>query len=228
MKKTVILTALLAALLFIAPAANARGNRNTGYRSGSSGYNAGPRHNSSYHNNHHHSHTSSYHTHNTYYNCTPAPTYASQTYFAPVVYPNTCNHNCSLNFGTILGLALGTAYNISLGYLTQNYAVTGYDSNAIYINNIYQYGYQWPQGTMYFNNGLLRSTSLCYPTTYYDASCYYNVYNTLTATYGTPAYVNGLTSSWYGTDGRFIRLTYTQAVNPAGVTCYSTNLSYGY
>ena len=88
-------------------------------------------------------------------------------------------------FGTILGIALGTAIGASLTALANDgYAVSSYGNNVIYMNDVPQMNYMWPDAALYYNNGMLCGSQFTYPTSYYDMSRYNALYNTFVAQYG--------------------------------------------
>lgn len=135
-------------------------------------------------------------------------------------------------FGSILGVALGSAINFSINTLINSgYTVSGYGNNAIYVTNASMLNMMWPDATLFYNNGGLYASEFVYSTPNYNMNRYYNTYNMLVRNYGTPidvTNVNGLVSStWWGTNNQFIRLTFQSGIAGNGMTRFFTTLSFG-
>ncbi len=136
------------------------------------------------------------------------------------------------SFGTILGLALGSAFNASINYFNTNgYIIDGYTANQLFLRNVRQMNYLWPEAVMYYNNGYLSGSQFIYSLGYNDASRYYNLYNTFLSQYGMPVSVSNsgatLSASWFGYDNRYVTIRYTQGYNEFGAPCFYTTLSFG-
>lgn len=130
-------------------------------------------------------------------------------------------------FGTILGVALGTAIGASLTALANNgYTVSSYGNDVVYLTDVPQMNYYWPDAAMYYNNGMLYGSQFTYATPYYDMSRFNNLYGTFTSQYGTPVeYLTqgGITrATWFGAANRFVTLTF--GLNGGS---YYTTLSFG-
>lgn len=131
------------------------------------------------------------------------------------------------SFGTILGIQLGAAINVSINALINNgYNVTGYGNNVVYLTDVPQMNYYWPDAALYYNNGLLTGSSFTYPSQYYDISRYNALYNTLCLQYGVPVNVvnNGgmRQATWFGNGGRYVTLEFNS--NYGG---FYTTLNFG-
>lgn len=131
-------------------------------------------------------------------------------------------------FGTILGIALGTAIGASLTALANDgYAVSSYGNNVIYMNDVPQMNYIWPDAALYYNNGMLCGSQFTYPTSYYDMSRYNALYNTFVAQYGMPVSCSNtgavISSSWFGPSGRYVTLSFNSQYGGN----YYTTLSFG-
>lgn len=131
-------------------------------------------------------------------------------------------------FGTILGIALGTAIGASLTALANDgYAVSSYGNNVIYMNDVPQMNYMWPDAALYYNNGMLCGSQFTYPTSYYDMSRYNALYNTFVAQYGMPVSCSNtgavISSSWFGPSGRYVTLSFNSQYGGN----YYTTLSFG-
>lgn len=135
-------------------------------------------------------------------------------------------------FSSILGVTIGTALNVSLNYFLNNgYTVYSYGSNCVYLNNVNQLNLMWPDATLYYSNGGLSRGEFIYFTNYYDTMRYNNAYNRLIAAYGPPINIsypaNGMETTWFGYDGRFVTLQYQSLYGADGIMRYYTTLSFG-
>lgn len=131
-------------------------------------------------------------------------------------------------FGTILGIALGTAIGASLTALANDgYAISSYGNNVIYMNDVPQMNYMWPDAALYYSNGVLCGSQFTYPTSYYDMSRYNALYNTFVAQYGMPVSCSNtgavISSSWFGPSGRYVTLSFNSQYGGN----YYTTLSFG-
>lgn len=156
----------------------------------------------------------------------PAP------FHRPVPPPHFVAHGPSL-FSTILGVALGTALNVSLGNLVRDgYTVSAYGNDAIYLSNVRQLNMIWPNATMYYNNGYLSASEFVYSTSYFDIYRYNQAYAMLVNSYGAPIQAQslgggGMSSTWWGPSGQFVTLRYTTQTAYNGTVRYYTTLSFG-
>ena len=153
-------------------------------------------------------------------------------YHRPVPPPSFRPYYGCPTFSTIFGITLGTTINLSLDYLARNsYNVYGYGDDVIYLRNVNQYGYSWPDATLYYESNRLVGTQLIYSTSYYDHGRYNNVYHSLTSQYGNPVSVqnssNGMTATWWGYDGQYITLDFRPSYTSNGQLRYFTTLSFG-
>ncbi|MGN1245334.1 MAG: hypothetical protein ACI4UN_01745, partial [Muribaculaceae bacterium] len=130
---------------------------------------------------------------------------------------------------TILGITFGTLYNVSLDYLyNKGYEIDGYADNTVYLRNVPEMGYTWPDATIYYDGyGRLASSQFIYSTSFSATGRYDRLYHTLSMTYGSPVSSswNGLhrETIWYGGDARgYVSLEYDYSGGR-----YYTILSYG-
>lgn len=133
---------------------------------------------------------------------------------------------------SVFGITFGTAINLSLDYLYRNsYDVLSYGNDVVYLRNVSQYGYTWPDATLYYGSNGLTGTQLIYSTSYNSRSRYNNVYNTLYNQYGAPISVqntsNGIVATWWGYDNQYVSLEYHPSYTNNGQLRYFTTLSFG-
>ena len=130
-------------------------------------------------------------------------------------------------FGTILGVALGTAISVSINSLINSgYTVSSYGDNVVYLQNVPQMNYTWPDAALYYNNSVLYGSQFTYPTAYYDMSRYNNLYGIFTSRYGMPVQTTNqggvMSASWFGAGNRYVTLSF--GLNGGA---YYTTLSFG-
>lgn len=135
-------------------------------------------------------------------------------------------------FGSILGMVLGTAFNVSLDYLYSNgYNVAGCAADAIYLNNVRQMNLLWPDAVLRYAAGQLASSQYIYSTVLNDASRYWMLFNAFNRQYGRPASVvnrgGSMSASWFGPDGRFVSIDYQRGHGNHGGNCFYTTLTFG-
>lgn len=157
----------------------------------------------------------------------------SYGYYRPTPPPNWRPVGPVPNFNTILGVTLGTLLSNSVNYFYNNgYNVAGYTNNEVYLNNVTYANVMWPNATMYYRNGYLQGSVFSAATVGYDPTRYNYVYNYLAGQYGAPVSTStlasgGMTSTWWGYDGRYVTLSfYPENVYGAG-TRYFTTVSTG-
>ena len=136
------------------------------------------------------------------------------------------------SIGTILGLTFGTFIDASLNTLfNAGYNILGYANNAVYLGNVHQLGFLWPEATVYYSDGLMSDTQFYYWTPRPDVLRFNSVYNSLVSIYGAPVSsntINGVTtvSWWGGNNTGFITLSYGPGNSATGLANYYTTLTY--
>ena len=147
----------------------------------------------------------------------------------PVRPHGYCPHHGAPVISTVLGLTFGTLYNSTLDYLYyKGYEIDGYVDNTIYLRNVREMAYTWPDATMYYDAyGHLTGAQFIYSTSYNALGRYDRLYHNLCLTYGTPVSSrwNGhhREMMWYGGDSRgYVTLEYDYSAGR-----YYTILSYG-
>lgn len=136
------------------------------------------------------------------------------------------------SIGTILGLTFGSFIDAGINALyNAGYTVNGYYNDAIYLSNVRQLGYLWPEAIVQYNDGLMSGTQFYNWSSIPDQNMYYSLYNQLTASYGTPvdiSYSNsGPTATWWGGGNTgYITLSYGYGPSATGLNNYYTSLTY--
>ncbi len=136
-------------------------------------------------------------------------------------------------FHSILGVAFGTAVNISINaLLNSGYDVSGYGDNVVYLSNVPMLSMSWPVANLYYSNGGLYGSEFVYSTSRYSMSRYNTVYNSLLGVYGAPYSVQSLAgggrrATWWGNDGQYITLNFGGDYTTGGGLRYFTTLSFG-
>lgn len=133
---------------------------------------------------------------------------------------------------TILGVAFGTAINLTINQLINNgYNVSGYNTNTIYLTDVNQAGYFWPDATFYYNAGLLDRSEFFYTSPYNDNRRYGALYNTFTTRYGYPVNVinspMNMSATWFAPDRGYITLQYGPGASMSLPGRFVTTLTVG-
>lgn len=132
----------------------------------------------------------------------------------------------------ILGLTFGTTISLSLNQLySSGYSVDGYGTDVVYLRDVSEMSYIWPDATLYYGSGGLDRSEFVYSTAFSDMSRYNNVYNNLVMQYGSPVnYVNSggsMTATWFGNGNGYISLQFGPSYSTAGRLRYYTTLTLG-
>ena len=136
------------------------------------------------------------------------------------------------SIGTILGLTFGSFIDAGINSLfNAGYNVAGYYDNAIYLTNVRQLGYVWPEVMVQYDDGLMHGTQFYNWSATPDQAMYNNLYNQLTARYGAPVDINygatGPTATWWGGgNSGYITLSYGYGASTSGISSYYTSLTY--
>lgn len=151
------------------------------------------------------------------------------TYYRPTPPPSWHVSSRSPNFGTILGVALGTFFSNSINALfNSGYNVSGYTNNEVYLSNVNYCNLNWPNVTMYYNNGYLAGSLFSASSISYDPSRYNYVYNTLCSQYGYPVSSQslsggGMSCTWWGVGNSYITLSfYPEYISGLGTRYFTT------
>lgn len=125
-------------------------------------------------------------------------------------------------------MALGTAIGVSINSLVNSgYSVSSYGNDVVYLTNVPQMSYNWPDAALYYTNGVLTGSQFTCPSPYYDMSRYNSLYGMFTSQYGMPVQTvnqGGLISAtWFGAGGRYVTLSFSSQYNGS----YYTTLGFG-
>lgn len=136
------------------------------------------------------------------------------------------------SISAILGIAFGSAFNVSLNYLyNSGYSVDGYGDNMVYLRDVNQFNYFWPDATLYYNNGGLARSEFLYSSPYPDTVRYNSLYRNFMGIYGAPVNysTNGLSASatWFAPNQGYITLQYGQRSSLGGGLRFFTTVTYG-
>lgn len=156
----------------------------------------------------------------------------TRPYHRPTPPPSFRPHSGCPVLRGILGITFGTTLNISIDYLNRHgYSVYGYGNDVVYLRNVNQYNYLWPDATLYYGVSGLTGSQFMYSTNYYDMTRYNMVYNTLMSQYGSPVSVqnitNGVVATWWGYDNQYVSLEFRPIYTNNGQLRYFTTLSFG-
>lgn len=112
--------------------------------------------------------------------------------------------------------------------VNSGYAVDGYGSNVVYLRNVREANYMWPDATFYYgpNGGFDRSEFL-YSTPYPDPMRYNMLYNSFVNTYGPPLNVINGAATWFAPNRGYITLQYNQQQSLGGQFRFFTTLTFG-
>ncbi len=148
------------------------------------------------------------------------------------LYYHTSTYNVPV-ISTILGLTFGTLLDYGIRSLVSSgYTVSGYQDNAIFLNNVGMLGYTWPQATVYYGDNGMNGALFQYRTSTMGNSPYNKVYSQLCRSYGDPVEsVNDGTyrsaTWWGGNNTGYVTLTVQGNYDTSGNPAYDTNLIYG-
>lgn len=134
-------------------------------------------------------------------------------------------------WSSILGITVGmTITNTVNRLINAGHTVDGYGSNEVYLRNVNQYGFLWPDATMFYNNGGFVGSRFHYSTLAYNMNRYRDVFSYLTSLYGAPISTSsdsqGNSATWWGQGNQYITLSYGPMLTDSGQR-YFTTLSIG-
>lgn len=132
----------------------------------------------------------------------------------------------------LFGLNFGMGLNVSINLLNNNgYSIHSYGDNIVYLNNVNELNYIWPEGMVFYENGGLARTQLYYSTPNYDTVRYNEVYSTLYAQFGAPVRTTlpggGVQATWFSNDGGYVQLEFSSRPTYGGTNQFFTTLTFG-
>ncbi len=132
----------------------------------------------------------------------------------------------------ILGITFGSALHVSLDYLyNRGYVVDGYNNDVVYLSNVNELSFFWPDAVLYYGTNGLTGSRFSYSTSYYDRTRYNQIYSTFVSQYGAPinyqATNNGYIATWFGYDRGYVSLEFRPMYSSGGHLRYYTTLSFG-
>ena len=159
----------------------------------------------------------------------PAPSRWRIGYWVPPVPPRyTYAVVGAPTLGTLLGLTFGSFIDAGINSLyNAGYNVAGYADNVIYLTNVTQLGFLWPEVAMQYTNGLLSNGQFSYYSATPGMGRYNSLFQQLCLQYGNPvANTNNTTTWWAGDNTGYITLHYAYMNSLQGVPGYYTTLTY--
>jgi hypothetical protein len=204
-----------------------KGHGDNGKHGGNHGYN--PNHRYDY-NDHHY--RDEFHRNYTSHNWTrplPPPVRvhrpAPWVWYRPVVPAGWRPYYSAPVIDRILDIMFGTYYYDSLNHLYCNgYYIDGYADNVIYLREVPMLGLYWSDAMLNYRDNRFANAQFVYYSDRYDDARYNIVMHKLSRIYGTPVCRDGVTVSWYGSDG-IGYVTLSMMSDPTG---YYTTMSIGY
>lgn len=133
---------------------------------------------------------------------------------------------------SILGITFGTAINMSLDYLiNRGYTIDGYGNDAVYLRDVNEMSYYWPDATLYYGAGGLARSEFLYSTSYPDPMRYNSLYTRFNRTYGPPINIVGtggvLSATWFAPNRGYVTIDYRSQYSLGGDLRYFTTLTFG-
>lgn len=133
---------------------------------------------------------------------------------------------------SILGITFGTAINMSLDYLIdRGYTIDGYGNDAVYLRDVNEMSYYWPDATLYYGAGGLARSEFLYSTSYPDPMRYNSLYTRFNRTYGPPINIvrtgGVLSATWFAPNRGYVTIDYRSQYSLGGDLRYFTTLTFG-
>ena len=133
---------------------------------------------------------------------------------------------------SIPGITFGTAINMSLDYLiNRGYTIDGYGNDAVYLRDVNEMSYYWPDATLYYGAGGLARSEFLYSTSYPDPMRYNSLYTRFNRTYGPPINIvrtgGVLSATWFAPNRGYVTIDYRSQYSLGGDLRYFTTLTFG-
>lgn len=133
---------------------------------------------------------------------------------------------------SILGITFGTAINMSLDYLiNRGYTIDGHGNDAVYLRDVNEMSYYWPDATLYYGAGGLARSEFLYSTSFPDPMRYNSLYTRFNRTYGPPINIvrtgGVLSATWFAPNRGYVTIDYRSQYSLGGELRYFTTLTFG-
>lgn len=121
---------------------------------------------------------------------------------------------------------------MSLDYLiNRGYTIDGYGNDAVYLRDVNEMSYYWPDATLYYGAGGLARSEFLYSTSYPDPMRYNSLYTRFTRTYGPPINIvrtgGVLSATWFAPNRGYVTIDYRSQYSLGGDLRYFTTLTFG-
>lgn len=162
----------------------------------------------------------------------PPPSIYRPRFYAPLPPPPrvVVNYNVPL-LNMILGTTFGSFIDLSINQLyNSGYKILGYADNVVYLSNVKEFGYSWPEVNVIYSDGLLSDVQYQYWSNSPSLSRFNKIYKKFTKTYGPPMQsttVNGVTTVnwWAGGNTGYVTLQYAPNYTSQGIMYYYTTVT---
>ena len=121
---------------------------------------------------------------------------------------------------------------MSLDYLiNRGYTIDGYGNDAVYLRDVNEMSYYWPDATLYYGAGGLARSEFLYSTSYPDPMRYNSLYTRFNRTYGPPINIvrtgGVLSATWFAPNRGYVTIDYRSQYSLGGDLRYFTTLTFG-
>lgn len=121
---------------------------------------------------------------------------------------------------------------MSLDYLiNRGYTIDGYGNDAVYLRDVNEMSYYWPDATLYYGAGGLARSEFLYSTSYPDPMRYNSLYTRFNRTYGPPINIvrtgGVLSATWFAPKRGYVTIDYRSQYSLGGDLRYFTTLTFG-
>ncbi|WP_304644459.1 hypothetical protein [uncultured Muribaculum sp.] len=213
------------------------GNNNNGHRPGNNGHNPGRPGHGGYNPGHPHRPGGDYRPNRPHRPTVIVPPHRPhrppmRPWSRPVPPPSWRPRPAAPVIASILGITFGTAINMSLDYLiNRGYTIDGYGNDAVYLRDVNEMSYYWPDATLYYGAGGLARSEFLYSTSYPDPMRYNSLYTRFNRTYGPPINIvrtgGVLSATWFAPNRGYVTIDYRSQYSLGGDLRYFTTLTFG-
>ncbi|WP_302986143.1 hypothetical protein [uncultured Muribaculum sp.] len=213
------------------------GNNNNGHRPGNNGHNPGRPGHGGYNPGRPHRPSGDYRPNRPHRPTVIVPPHRPhrppmRPWSRPVPPPSWRPRPAAPVIASILGITFGTAINMSLDYLiNRGYTIDGYGNDAVYLRDVNEMSYYWPDATLYYGAGGLARSEFLYSTSYPDPIRYNSLYTRFNRTYGPPINIvrtgGVLSATWFAPNRGYVTIDYRSQYSLGGELRYFTTLTFG-